>query len=155
MDGTTFSKRLMGKFNSTSIEMADRSHHRLYKPTDATWFDSVPLTVVTTGWLSVSPYRAGREALRFTAEVSYFVDGGDIFPAWRTLTAESAVNGMTGEGWPRAKVGGEFPDHEKEWGYSLRLAVVEPDVCSCKTHDPKLSRPLGEPDRRLSSGSAL
>ncbi len=26
------------------------------------------------GWLSISPYRPGREALRFTAEVSYFVD---------------------------------------------------------------------------------
>ena len=26
------------------------------------------------GWLSVSPYRPGREALRFTAEVSYYVD---------------------------------------------------------------------------------
>lgn len=29
---------------------------------------------VVAGWLSVSPYRPGREALRFTAEVSYFVD---------------------------------------------------------------------------------
>ncbi|MEI6091990.1 MAG: N-acetyltransferase family protein [bacterium] len=26
------------------------------------------------GWLSISPYRAGREALRFTVEVSYYVD---------------------------------------------------------------------------------
>ena len=26
------------------------------------------------GWLSVSPYRPGREALRFTAEVSYYVE---------------------------------------------------------------------------------
>ncbi len=29
---------------------------------------------VVAGWLSVSPYRPGREALRFTAEVSYYVD---------------------------------------------------------------------------------
>jgi len=27
------------------------------------------------GWLSISPYRKGREALRFTAEVSYYIDG--------------------------------------------------------------------------------
>jgi len=26
------------------------------------------------GWLSISPYRAGRKALRFTVEVSYYVD---------------------------------------------------------------------------------
>ncbi len=26
------------------------------------------------GWLSISPYRAGREALRYTVEVSYYVD---------------------------------------------------------------------------------
>jgi phosphinothricin acetyltransferase len=26
------------------------------------------------GWLSISPYRAGREAMRFTVEVSYYVD---------------------------------------------------------------------------------
>lgn len=26
------------------------------------------------GWLSISPYRKGREALRFTAEVSYYID---------------------------------------------------------------------------------
>lgn len=26
------------------------------------------------GWISLSPYRSGREALRFTAEVSYYVD---------------------------------------------------------------------------------
>lgn len=26
------------------------------------------------GWLSISPYRKGRKALRFTAEVSYYVD---------------------------------------------------------------------------------
>lgn len=26
-----------------------------------------------TGWCSISPYRAGREALRFTAEISYYV----------------------------------------------------------------------------------
>ena len=26
------------------------------------------------GWLSVSPYRPGREALRFTAEISYYVE---------------------------------------------------------------------------------
>lgn len=28
---------------------------------------------VLTGWCSISPYRSGREALRFTAEVSYYV----------------------------------------------------------------------------------
>ena len=27
-----------------------------------------------TGWLSISPYRPGRKALRYTAEVSYYVD---------------------------------------------------------------------------------
>lgn len=26
------------------------------------------------GWISLSPYRAGREALRYTSEVSYYVD---------------------------------------------------------------------------------
>lgn len=26
------------------------------------------------GWISLSPYRYGREALRFTAEVSYYID---------------------------------------------------------------------------------
>ncbi len=41
--------------------------------------DSFPLYVhevegQVAGWLSISPYRPGREALRFTAEVSYFVD---------------------------------------------------------------------------------
>ncbi len=29
---------------------------------------------VVAGWLSVSPYREGRQALRFTAEISYYVD---------------------------------------------------------------------------------
>lgn len=29
---------------------------------------------VVAGWLSLSPYRPGREAFRFTAEVSYYVD---------------------------------------------------------------------------------
>ncbi len=47
------------------------------------WFnehtpDTYPLFVysvddVVAGWLSVSPYRAGRGAFRFTVEVSYFV----------------------------------------------------------------------------------
>lgn len=41
--------------------------------------DSFPIYVHevegrVAGWLSISPYRPGREALRFTAEVSYFVD---------------------------------------------------------------------------------
>jgi phosphinothricin acetyltransferase len=29
---------------------------------------------LVVGWLSVSPYRQGRAALRYTAEVSYFID---------------------------------------------------------------------------------
>ncbi|WP_118974725.1 GNAT family N-acetyltransferase [Taibaiella koreensis] len=29
---------------------------------------------VVAGWLSLSPYRAGRDAFRFTAEVSYYLD---------------------------------------------------------------------------------
>jgi len=29
---------------------------------------------IVTGWISLSPYRKGREALRHTAEVSYFID---------------------------------------------------------------------------------
>jgi L-amino acid N-acyltransferase YncA len=29
---------------------------------------------IVAGWLSISPYRPGRMALRFTAEVSYYVD---------------------------------------------------------------------------------
>ncbi|MBU1241434.1 GNAT family N-acetyltransferase [Myxococcota bacterium] len=47
------------------------------------WFDShtprtYPLWVFAQGdqvlgWCSLSPYRAGREALRFTAEISYYV----------------------------------------------------------------------------------
>lgn len=28
---------------------------------------------IITGWLSISPYRAGRAALRFTVEISYYV----------------------------------------------------------------------------------
>lgn len=47
------------------------------------WFDehsplTHPLYVyevngMVAGWLSISPYRSGRAALRFTAEVSYFI----------------------------------------------------------------------------------
>ncbi len=47
------------------------------------WFyehthDKFPLVVymvddVVAGWLSISPYRAGRGALRYTVEISYFV----------------------------------------------------------------------------------
>jgi len=31
---------------------------------------------VVVGWLAITPYRSGREALRFTVEISYFVDAG-------------------------------------------------------------------------------
>lgn len=48
------------------------------------WFEShtpehYPLYVYesggkVTGWISISPYRSGRRALRFTVELSYYVD---------------------------------------------------------------------------------
>ena len=43
--------------------------------------DKYPIYVATlndkvTGWLSISPYRPGRLALKHTAEVSYYVDYG-------------------------------------------------------------------------------
>jgi len=50
------------------------------------WFsqfqdDQYPLFVYTegeqvTGWLSVAPYRQGRGALRYTAEISYYIHTG-------------------------------------------------------------------------------
>ena len=50
------------------------------------WFnehtpDKYPLFVYivddkVAGWLSVSPYRAGRGALRYSVEISYFIDAG-------------------------------------------------------------------------------
>jgi Sortase and related acyltransferases len=50
------------------------------------WFYSHPqetypifvyeLNGAVVGWISISPYRCGRKALRFTAEISYYVHSG-------------------------------------------------------------------------------
>jgi len=57
--------------------------HRFATEDRVGWFrehtpDKYPLLVYiadgrVVGWLSVSPYRAGREALRYTVDISYFI----------------------------------------------------------------------------------
>lgn len=66
------------------------------------WFinhppDKHPIYVAETdgkvsGYITISPYRAGREALRFTAEVSYYVDFGHHGKGIGTALMEHVLN---------------------------------------------------------------
>ena len=65
----------------SGFETADT--RELQWPKRISWFKShdrenYPIFVyeedgVITGWISISPYRAGRQALRYTVEISYYV----------------------------------------------------------------------------------
>ncbi len=46
------------------------------------------------GWLSISPYRKGREALRYTAEVSYYVDSNYQRQGSGSALMEHAIDKM-------------------------------------------------------------
>ena len=59
-----------------------------------------------TGWVSVSPYRSGRQALRFTAELSYYVDANFRKQGIGKSLLEFAINAS------------------KEFGYQNLLAIV-------------------------------
>lgn len=51
---------------------------------------------ITAGWLSISPYRPGRMALRFTAEVSYYVDENYFRKGIATKLMEYALTQAAG-----------------------------------------------------------
>jgi L-amino acid N-acyltransferase YncA len=63
--------------------MPDRRYKYLKVEDRIEWFnehdpDTYPILVVEmdntiAGWISISPYRKGREGLKYTAEVSYYV----------------------------------------------------------------------------------
>jgi len=71
-----YNRAIAAKFQTAFTEQLDAEK-------SASWFsqflDKVyPMFVYTEadeviGWLSISPYRSGREALRYTVEVSYFI----------------------------------------------------------------------------------
>jgi len=71
-----YNQAVKSKFETADIEEIElkNKHEWFYNHNP----DSYPILVyeknkTVVGWISISPYREGRKALRFTVEISYYV----------------------------------------------------------------------------------
>lgn len=94
-----YNQAVMAGFQTGFTEPVSVANH-------VAWFnahqpDKYPILVCVEdnklmGWISISPYRAGRAALRYTVELSYFVDNQCLYRGVGSQLMEAALS-MTQE----------------------------------------------------------
>ena len=101
--------RITAIYNQAILSGNATGDTELQKPADRLqWFqnhanDQFPLLVAEwknglVGWLSLSPYREGRGAFRFAAEVSYFIDFDYHRKGAATALLDAAIIHSKGKG---------------------------------------------------------
>ncbi len=125
------------------------------------WFnehtpDKYPLFVYiaddkVVGWLSVSPYRAGRGALRYSVEISYFIHGNYrnkgiasqllvyAINACRQLNYKTAIAIILDKNTASIKLMEKFGFHN--WGFLPGVADFDGVECNHIYYGMKLNKP--------------